>query len=36
MARVRIIIDFDDGANVKYPKFYPLVEPIYGLETKDE
>jgi len=36
MASARITIDLDDGVKVNYPKFYPLVEPIKGLDTKDE
>ena len=26
----------DDGVKTNYPKYYPLVEPIKGLESKDE
>ena len=36
MASARITIDLDDGVKANYPKFYPLVEPIKGLDTKDE
>ena len=36
MASVRITIDLDDGVKANYPKFYPLVEPIKGLDAKDE
>ena len=36
MASARITIDLDDGVKTNYPKFYPLVEPIKGLDTKDE
>ncbi|MFA6726836.1 MAG: BREX-1 system adenine-specific DNA-methyltransferase PglX [Prevotella sp.] len=34
MASQRISIDLDDGVRKNYPKFYPLVEPIKGLEKK--
>ena len=27
-------IDLDDGVRVNYPKFYPLVEPIKGLDKE--
>lgn len=36
MASARITIDLDDGVKANYPKFYPLVEPIKGLDAKDE
>ena len=36
MASARTTIDLDDGVKANYPKFYPLVEPIKGLDTKDE
>lgn len=36
MASQRFSIDLDDGVRTNYPKFYPLVEPIKGLESKDE
>ena len=36
MSTQRLIIDLDDGVKVNYPKYYPLVEPIKGLESKDE
>ena len=36
MASARITIDLDDGVKANYPKFYPLVEPIKGLDSKDE
>ena len=26
----------DDGVKVNYPKFYPLVEPIKGLESNED
>lgn len=32
MASHRLTINLDDGVKVNYPKFYPLVEPIKGLE----
>lgn len=32
MASHRLTIDLDDGVKANYPKFYPLVEPIKGLE----
>lgn len=35
MASQRLSIDLDDGVRANYPKFYPLVEPIKGLD-KDE
>ena len=35
MASQRLSFDLDDGVCTNYPKFYPLVEPIRGLE-KDE
>ena len=36
MASARITINLDDGVKANYPKFYPLVEPIKGLDAKDE
>ena len=36
MASHRVTIDLDDGVKVNYPKFYPLVETIKGLENSDE
>lgn len=36
MASQRLSIDLDDGVRVNYPKFYPLVEPIKGLDKNDE
>ena len=36
MASARITIDLDDGVKANYPKFYPLVEPIKGLEKSNE
>lgn len=35
MASARITIDLNDGVKVNYPKFYPLVEPIKGLDCKE-
>lgn len=34
MASQRMSIDLDDGVRVNYPKFYPLVEPIKGLDKE--
>ena len=34
MASQRLSIDLDDGVRVNYPKFYPLVEPIKGLDKE--
>ena len=36
MASARIKIDLDDGVKVNYPKFYPLVEFIKGLDDEDD
>ena len=36
MSTQRLTIDLDDVVKVNYPKYYPLVEPIKGLENKDE
>ena len=36
MSTQRLTIDLDDGVKINYPKYYPLVEPIKGLESKDE
>ena len=36
MASHRLTIDLDDGVKNNYPKFYPLVEPIKGLESSEE
>ena len=33
MASHRLTIDLDDGVKANYPKYYPLVEPIKGLEA---
>ena len=35
MASQRISIDLDDGVRKNYPKFYPLVEAIKGLDKED-
>lgn len=35
MSTQRLTIDLDDGVKTNYPKYYPLVEPIKGLERKD-
>ena len=34
MASQRLSIDLDDGVRINYPKFYPLVEPIKGLDQE--
>ena len=36
MSTQRLTIDLDNGVKTNYPKYYPLVEPIKGLETKEE
>lgn len=36
MASHRLTIDLDDGVKANYPKYYPLVEPIKGLDSSDE
>lgn len=36
MASHRMIIDLDDGVKTNYPKYYPLVEPIKGLESSED
>jgi hypothetical protein len=36
MASHRMTIDLDDGVKANYPKYYPLVEPIKGLESSEE
>lgn len=36
MASHRLSIDLDDGVKANYPKYYPLVEPIKGLESSEE
>ncbi len=35
MASHRLSIDLDDGVKANYPKYYPLVEPIKGLESDE-
>ena len=34
-ASQRVSIDLDDGVRKNYPKFYPLVEPIKGLDPNN-
>lgn len=36
MASHRMTIDLDDGVKANYPKYYPLVEPIKGLEISED
>ena len=36
MSTQRLTMDLDDGVKTNYPKYYRLVEPIKGLESKDE
>jgi len=36
MASHRMSIDLDDGVKTNYPNFYPLVEPIKGLENSGD
>ena len=36
MSTQRLTIDLDDGVKTNYPKYYPLVEPIKGIESKEE
>ncbi|NLE80063.1 MAG: class I SAM-dependent DNA methyltransferase [Rhodococcus sp.] len=36
LATQQIAIDLDDGVKVNYPKFYPAVKKIAGLEASDE
>lgn len=36
MASHRLTINLDDGVKANYPKYYPLVEPIKGLDSSDE
>lgn len=36
MSTQRLTIDLDDGVKTNYPKYYPLVEPIKGIEEKEE
>ena len=36
MSTQRLTINLDDGVKTNYPKYYPLVEPIKGIESKEE
>ncbi|WP_077197247.1 BREX-1 system adenine-specific DNA-methyltransferase PglX [Prevotella ihumii] len=36
MSTQRLTIDLDDGVRVNYPKYYPLVEPIKGLDKSED
>jgi type II restriction/modification system DNA methylase subunit YeeA len=36
LATRQIVIDLDDGVKVNYPKFYPALKKITGLEADDE
>lgn len=36
MSTQRLTIDLDEGVKTNYPKYYPLVEPIKGIESKEE
>lgn len=36
MSTQRLTIDLDDGVKTNYPKYYPLVEPIKGLDAKED
>lgn len=36
MSTQRLTIDLDDGVRVNYPKYYPLVEPIKGLDKTEK
>ena len=36
MASHRLSIDLDEGVRINYPKYYPLVEPIKGLDSAEE
>ncbi|MDE6576650.1 MAG: hypothetical protein K2J82_09070 [Muribaculaceae bacterium] len=36
MASARLTFDLDNGVATNYPKFYPLVEPIKGLDAKED
>ncbi|MDM7489835.1 BREX-1 system adenine-specific DNA-methyltransferase PglX [Rhodococcus sp. CSLK01-03] len=36
LATQQVEIDLDDGVKVNYPKFYPAVKKIVGLEASDE
>ena len=35
MSTQRLSIDLDDGVKTNYPKYYPLVEPIKGLDKEE-
>lgn len=35
MSTQRLTIDLDDGVCINYPKYYPLVEPIKGLDKSE-
>ena len=35
MSTQRLTIDLDDGVRINYPKYYPLVEPIKGLDKSE-
>jgi hypothetical protein len=35
LATQKIEIDLDDGVKVNYPKFYPALKKIPGLEAKE-
>ncbi|MGO5090477.1 BREX-1 system adenine-specific DNA-methyltransferase PglX [Segatella copri] len=35
MSTQRLTIDLDDGVKTNYPKYYPLVEPIKGLDKEE-
>ena len=36
MSTQRLTIDLDNGVKTNYQKYYPLVEPIKGIESKEE
>jgi len=36
MASHHLSIDLDDGVKANYPRYYPLVEPIKGLENNED
>ena len=36
MSTHRLTIDLDDGVKTNYPKYYPLVEPIKGIDAKED
>ena len=35
LATQRIVIDLDDGVKANYPKFYPALKSIAGLEASE-